>query len=86
MRYQLADLIMMVVSFVFSIALLPTVKENAKRQRCYIPTSTSGITAVGLFINVVCGLSLRLTLGPLAWTLCGFVWLIIMGQRILYEG
>lgn len=75
------DLVLMVGNVIFTISLIPTIKENRKLKRCDIPYSTSIVTGSVVFIFSITFATLRLWFSSLSAFVVAIAWGIIALQR-----
>jgi len=70
------DIVIGVLGFLFSVMLIPQIKDSLKGKS--INTMTSGLTAIGLFVMGATFLTLELWLSSLSSFLNGTLWLTLL--------
>lgn len=70
------DIVLTVVGFGFSLALIPTIMSKDKP-----PKLTCLLTGVGLLVNAVCVVTLDLWLAFASTLLSALAWFILLFQR-----
>lgn len=80
------DLTAMVSGFIFCGALIPTIWHQFQVQASTIPVSTSLTTAAALVVLLPVYASLGLWIGTGVLTFNLLLWLVVMAQRMFYEG
>ena len=69
------DYIISIVGFSFAFMLIPQVKSSLKGQ--HVNKWSSGLTALGLFVLMICFASMDMWLSPIANFMTGSMWALI---------
>jgi hypothetical protein len=75
------DVILTIGSFLFSVALIPTIQGPVKP-----PLRTSLVTGLTLVVFAICYVTLGLYLAALSGALTAGAWLLLAWQRISLKG
>ena len=77
------DYVMTAFGVFFAVALMPQVTAGFKR-RPGVTLFTSGVTALGLCVYTVCGVTLGLLFTPVVWGITATLWATILVQELLW--
>ena len=75
------DIVISIVGFLFGFMMFPQVRDSWHGN--HINGWSSGLTALGLFILVICFGSMQLWISTIAETFVGITWLVIWLLNIL---
>jgi len=78
------DIVITIVSFVFTLSLVPQVIYGFKKKKGFITYLTSVPTCTGMFVLVFTYYSLSLFLSAVMSFIIGVLWLILAVQRWIY--
>ena len=82
---QWQDIVLMILSVLFSYALIPQIIQGYKTKKGVMNFQTSTITFIGLYFNAIIFISLGLYFSATTLFIASSLWYVLLVQKIIYK-